>query len=396
MSTSNEADDAEEYEPTATGNQSPTTRIEVTPEELFTPQSLDSDDAQNSDTFGLRVSNVESIIGETFVNAEKPDGEPIATVVDEDSTTPTDYRFADPSDSEASFDREGNFQTDETSTVDGESANTYVEGDVDGEAVVYYNGMSGNRLGRTLDFNGRPFARTTDDGYFTGGLYQIHSEWRDPSNRGQLAGDGKAPRMVRTPRLRDDVRNARILIDVTRYQGGRAYELHVFNADAFESEFGSKDHPTSEIPRDDYGGLDCESELEMPYHDNATDVIADEELWVAPYDGEGWETVTDDSLPFDDGGSDFSVSTSVADDTDDTVDAEDQYTEITDLIVETMEDTEAAHGKEPSEVFNGGIEGVLQSNEDEFVDYPSDEQVEAIRRDVFSRVPWLTTDTLEA
>lgn len=395
MSTAPDAadtDEAEEYEARSIANQSPTTRICVYPTELFTPQSINRDDAQNSDSFGLVVEDVEVVIGDAFENTAREDG-PIAQVVDEGSTSATDYRIADANDKDASFDREGNFQTDEESRVGGELANTYTEGSIDGETTIYYNGRSGNRIARTLDFNGRPFAKTNDDGYFTGGLYQVHSEWRNYEQRTKLSNEGKAPRVVREPRLRDDVRGEPLLIDVSRLDEGRGYEMHVFWADEFVEEFGSDDASLDELERNQYGGFKTDAELDFPVNDNASQIISDEDIYVAPYDGEGWESITDESLPSGSSTTDFTVSTSVGGDT--TEDPQDQYTEITSMMVDTMEDTEAAHGMEPSAVFDGGIEGVLDANRDAFTQFPDDGQVDAIRRDVFAQVPWLDVETLE-
>lgn len=95
--------------------------------------------------------------------------------------------------------------------------------DVD-KLMVWYDNMSGERVGEVLDFNGRPSVRYKDDGYLVKGLLQKPIGWRGDADleahddvpttdRGKLKNEfGRQPRVARRPILRDGARGEEIFI----------------------------------------------------------------------------------------------------------------------------------------------------------------------------------------
>lgn len=269
------ADEEQEYEERPWVNITPTTRISGVVEELFIPQLGES-------SYGVVISDPEVVVGNLYRNNQKPDGEVTRSVTDEGSSSPTDYRVADP-------DYTGNnvvgptLVTDEESIVDGEQANQYDETDVfeEDSVVLWLSGMKGDKIVRALDFNGRPYARYTDGGP-TYGFFQAHSDWwADDADRGQLASEGKAPKPIRPPILRPDLADTTVLVDVTAgEQNANGYIPHfgnVFRRTEFESEFGSVDFPTDEMPENQYG-IDAESRVGLRQADEPEATI-EEQSW---------------------------------------------------------------------------------------------------------------------
>lgn len=407
-----EADtDEEEFEASAWASQTPTTRIAGTPVDLIYAGRLSDDIKQNDLSFGVVLKDPEVVAGTLFVNQAKPEGDTVENVVDEDSTVPTDYRVADPEDQDATFDREGSFKTDEKSTVDGESANTYEEADDfdEDEVLVWYNGLTGQRIGRTLDFNGQPFSRWTegDDPYLIKGLLQSTDEWRDrPQDRGKFASEGNAPRIARAPVLRDRVAYERnddgeiqsaevldepeereILIDMRRPDEGRGYRAYVFDADEFEDELGSLD---AELTDEVMASIsDIESnfgpEIDLMYSPRADTVLDEVGYRMHMYTGAEWPNEPENWTPSNRSEVDsFGIAggTSAAD----AVQAEEEQ-----FIDEVAADL-AGTGQTPEEAYDGGVEGLVGKYRDQFSDSPD---VERIRLGVFSAVAHLDTDDLE-
>lgn len=405
----------EEQETFAWAGQTPHTRIGGNVTGLIYPGQVSSNEEQNDSSFGLILEQPEVQIGTLFVNEQKPSGETMADTVDDDSpSVPTDYRIADVDDRDADFDRDGNLKTGEESTVDGDEANVYVEADdiEEDTIIVWYNGMSAERLGRTLDFNGRPFARWTDDDdpYLVKGLVQVADGWRDggSSTRSDLNQSGKGPRVVRFPILRNrveytedddgDIESATLLdepkplditVDLSRFQGGRGYEIHVFDTEALEDELGSLD---AELPRNDDGYVDdIDAELEMPYSPRADEVLEQAGYSMAMFTGDGWQDEPTNWSPQstsevdrfgigDDGGSGGESQSS------------DGLTAKQEQFVEEVVGLLKGSGQTPDEAFDGGIAGLIGKYSSDFDSVPD---TDTVRREVYDRVEYLSTDSLE-
>lgn len=399
--------DEEEREEFAWASQTPTTRVSGVPTGIIYAGDLSDSVAQNDTSFGLVLKNVDVEVGELFAN-EARDGGTVKDVVDEESTVPTDYRIADPDDKDASFDRDGKFQTEEEGTVDGELADTYVEADgVDeDEIIIWYNGLSGQRLGRVLDFNGQPYARWTDDGnYLIKGLYQCANGWREArgSDRGDLARAGKAPRVARAPILRwsveheyddegditsttlhDEPQSPRILVDVSRAQNGRGYRLNVFDAEQFEDEYGSLD---ADLPLNDDGYVDDDTQIDWNYDPAADDVLDEAGFRMHMYTGDGWPEEPENWEPSSTSevGS-FGINTSSDDGGEGGLTAEE-----TQFVREVTEDLKGT-GMTPEERYSGGLAGLVGKHQDGFSSAPD---VDAIEEAVFAEVAHLDVDDLE-
>lgn len=371
---------AEEQPQYAWAQQTPVTRIQGRPQAIIFADQLGAE--QPDDSYGVVLADAEVVVGTLFENQIR-DGELTVDAVEEGQPRPTDYRIADPDDRDVVFDRDGNLKSKEN------GPNIYVEGDAvaEDEIIVWYNGMAGQRIGRTLDFNGLPFADYTDSGYLKKGLYQAAEGWRGASSsqRGELVDKGLAPRVVRAPILREDVEDTEVLIDVTRYDGGRGYELHVFDAAEFEDEFGSLDHPTDDIERGQYG-LECESEIQFT---SVSPEEAEETLEEAGYamhmvHGDGWVEEPENADYQPPGADSFDVTVEQADEED----IEQQWDEFASMIADEIPD-----GATPDETYSRGIEGVIEKNSGLFHEVPSAEE---IRRRVYEKVAWLDVDEVEA
>lgn len=405
-----DADTDEERERLPWASATPHTRLAGTPRVLIYSGNLDESVAQNGTSFGVVLENPELVKGTTFANEAKPDDGTMADAVDEDSTTPTDYRFADKDDTGTDLVK-GALATGEKSTVDGDRANIYEEGGLDeDEIIVWYNGMAGERIGRILDFNGLPFADWTDEGdYLVKGLIQVPPEWRDASGseRGKLKENGKGPRVARAPILRtqvehetddegnivgatllDEPQDQRVLIDLSRFQGGRGYEVHVFDAEAFADEFGSLG---AEIPRTSDGYVDDDAvagiELDWLYDGQADDVLEEAGFRMRMHTGDGWQDEPDnwtpsstsevDSFGINDESSGFPTP---------------KQRQFIEEIVEGVQGTELT----PDEAFEeqGGVAGLIGKYADQFDTPPEPDQVrEAVYSD--DRLSHLSPEDLE-
>lgn len=372
----------EEYETRAWGNMTPHTRMKCNPEELIFGGDLSGSEAQNGTSFGLVAGEPSTVIGDLWVNQAKADDGTTADGIDDDDPRPTDYRIVDPDDNSTTI-ANGALVTDE-------AHGTYDEADgfTDDEVLFWFNGMSGERVGRVLDANGLPFASYTDDGsYLVKGLMQVASGWRDANSdkRREMKENGLAPRVARQPILRDDI-DGDILIDLSRYQGGRAYEIHIFDADAFEDEFGSLD---AEIPRNDSGYVDdVESEISFRYTDDADEILDDNDVQMQMFEGDGWEDRPDNyEAPNTQAGGELVIE---ADTTEVT---EEQVAEQYDTFVETVCDA-LPDGQTPEQAFDGGLEGLIDSKASWFYEVPDEEATEEIRADIYAATDWLDASDL--
>lgn len=403
-----DADEEQEFEASVWASQTPTTRIVGNPVELIYAGRLDDSVKQNNLSFGVVFEDPEVVVGDLFVNEAKPDGDTVENVVDEDSTVPTDYRVADPDDKDAQFDRDGNFKTDEESTVDGELANTYEEADGfdEDEVLVWYNGLTGQRIGRTLDFNGQPFARWTegDDPYLIKGLLQATDEWREqPQNRKQFAQDGNAPRIARAPILRTQVEYTRnddgeiqsatlldepkdrdVLIDMRRPDEGRGYRAYVFDADAFEDELGSLDASIDDVMDvlTDYE-QNFGPEIDLMYSPRADTILDEAGYSMHMYTGAGWPDEPENWTPSNASEVD---SFGIAGGDESAIEAEEEQ-----FVSEVAADL-AGTGNTPEDAYEGGLDGLVGKYRDQFSEAPD---VERIREQVYDRVAHLDTDDLE-
>lgn len=232
----------------------------------------------------------------------------------------TDYKVVDPDDDETelSFDRDGNEKgvdvgggTFDSSSVDG----------FDGNVMVWYGGMTGTIIGRTLDFNGLPWARFTglddESPYLVKGLFQPPIGWRgeadedfygsdnvESTDRSELArpvdngGLGRKPRVARPPVLRPDM-DGRFFISISRFNGGRMGEANLgFGVDDYDAFVESMEQRESSYDDIDYDGYD---ELDLRYAEDADEVLAAEfEGTIADiydwYGGEGWQNKPDNAF----------------------------------------------------------------------------------------------------
>lgn len=353
-SADNESADEEDREEYAWLQMSPTTRIAGTVRDIIYAGELGENVAQNEDSFGIILDGVEPVTGSLFVNESRDGG---LTESTDSHGRPTDYRVVDEDDEDSTIVK-GSF-------VSGENGpNTYdpTDGVTEDTILAWFNGMSGQRIGRTLDTNGVPFAKWTDSGYLVKGLYQAPEEWSgaNGSRRKELADNGKAPRVARAPVIREDVVDTEVLIDLSRYQGGRGYEVHVFDAEAFEGEFGgTRTTPIDDIGRTgQYNDLDTDAEITMRFNEDVDDVLAEEEIRTHMYTGEGWQSEPPNAQ--DPIVKSFDTSLDVDDDAD-----EDDLALLADQAAVALENNDLT----PEEGYRGGVEGLLDRN-----GFPTDEE----------------------
>lgn len=384
MAAADQQSDSEEqdYDEKPWLNMTPTTRLKGTVTEIFTPELGESN-------YGIIVEDPEVVVGDVYTNYHKPDNGLTRDEVDEYSTSPTDYRVAD--DSDPSVTTVGDtLVTDEESTVDGDVANEYERADsfADDEVCLWISGLAGDKIIRALDFNGRPYARYGDNGPIYG-LLQAHQSWfEDGADRSALASDGKAPRTVRPPMLRPDVDE--VLLDITADEGGtyRSYRGNVFRADEFADETGGLETPTDELPTGQYG-IEADSRLELRLADfeEAGSKVKEADWNFADLlqTGEGWADVPESATS-----QSFDTSMDLADDSE----SDDGHPteEFIDDVVDQMQATEVAHGRAPDEIWDGGLDSLIERNSESLPEKPD---VDAIRRGIYSNVNWLDAENLE-
>lgn len=344
---------------------------------------------QNDSSYGVVVSSPSLVTGDLYRNQIKPEDGTTADGVGEDQSRPTDYRIADTDDRAVTV-ANGCLISEEEN-----APNVYdpADGFEEDEVLIWFNGMSGERISRVLDFNGRPFVRFNDEGDLVPGLYQATEAWRnEPERRSELADKDLAPRTARYPVLREGTDD--VLIDLSRYRGGRGYEVHVFDAEEFEDEFGSLEHDIDEIDRDDYHGLETDSEFEMQWspvdeaHDRLATLIEEEDIDVDSVEdlfylerGDPW--IAEESTGTGSGLDTADVSVDAGDE--ETI--EEQHDQFADMIVDELPD-----GMTPDEAYDGGLEGLIGRNADSFHVTPDADDV---RERVYANVAWLDVEDLE-
>jgi hypothetical protein len=324
----------------------------------------------------------------------------------------TDYKVADPDDDEASVQYNSDGDQTGIDVGGGEFESTEVDGIEADAVVVWYGGMSGQRIGRSLDFNGMPFARFTDpddgdDPYLVKGLFQAPIGWRGDADveqfdsvpttdRGELAraesrgGLGRPPRVVRPAILRDDL-DGRVFIAMGRYNGGGMYETHVGRALDDYAEF-------MEGLRNNDDDLDYD-EVDLKYDQDADEVLADEfdnpkEVF-GFYEGEGWQTIPDNAdwgVGGDTSGGNFDMPSVSVDD-----DSIEHPTEQEQAFAEGIAEQLAGTGADPDDpIFevegdDADLAAVVEHNADTFQVEPD---VDAIRAIIYDNVGHLDSDDL--
>jgi hypothetical protein len=406
--------DDEERESLPWVNQTPHTRLSGVPTGLIYAGDIDDRTKQNSDSYGLILRDPQVEVGSLWANTEKPDEGTMDDADIDDVPRPTDYRVVDTDDETANTTDVGG-QTILTTGEKGPSSYESADAFDEDEIIVWYNGMSGQRLGRVLDFNGLPFADWTDDGsYLVKGLYQPPTGWADADGgkRREMAKSSRAPRVVRPPILRnrveyhenddgdvvdatllDEARDEAMLIDLSRYRGGDTYEMTVLDHDAFVDTFDTAD---ATIPRTDGGNLDdVDAEIEWAYSQAADEVLEQAGYSMRMFTGEdfpdepsGWQPsstseVDSFGIEADTGGGD-------GDDGDDTDD--EGFSATQQQFVEETADAVRGSGMAPDEMFDGGLSGLIDRYESELDSRPDEAEV---RETIYAEVAHLDVSSLD-
>jgi hypothetical protein len=406
------ADDAEQ--PTPWVNQTPDSRISGVPTEMVYADRLDDSTEQNDSSFGIVLEDPSVERGSLWVNDAKDADGTTAEGTDDDEPRPTDYRVTD-GDSPTASVSEVRGETVLTTGEDGPSSYGEAESIAEDEVIVWFNGLSGQRISRILDFNGRPFATwhaDDDEPYLMKGLYQSAEGWEDYDKRSALADDDKAPRVARAPILRqrvtveydddgnvadamlaDEADAQRVLVDISAKEVGRytQYRAHVFDADGFADAFGSTD---AALPRDDDENVvdDIDSEMDMPYTppSAADDIMEQAGYSMHMYTGDGWQDEPSNWQPSSTAGvGSFGVSADSGSGGDDETDG---FTAAQQQFIEEVVGELKGTGMKPEEAFDGGLEGLIGKFADDFDRVPDAEDV---RAEVYTRVAHLDTEDLE-
>lgn len=265
----------------------------------------DPSDTQNGNDYGVVLRGAEVLDGTIYVNRHTDDG---VLARNSDTATAqeqsTDYVVANPdaddrtsedtldgtvigvSDGARDFDSS---PTDETS-FDALMADSEADA-----IIVWFGGLSGQFIARDLDFNGRPSAKYTDDGYLVKGLYQYPQGWWDasPSAKGEMVKNGLAPRVARFPVLRDDLADDDVAGVIETSRDGRSHRVSVF-ADIDVDDAGDGD---SDGGGDDDVVMDSAGEypqVRMTYNeDTAASVLAERGITMSMAHGDEWATEPD-------------------------------------------------------------------------------------------------------
>lgn len=378
----------------------PNSRIRVTAEDISYAGDLGSDVAQNSNTFILDISELDVIRGTFFVNDSKPDDGTMGDVTGEDEGRSTDYRVVSEDSGVATFVK-GSMTTDEVGDNVYDEGDTAVINDVDETTALFLNGMTGNRVGRTLDFSGRNYARWTDTPYLVKGLFQCHPDWRGANGgeRGRMAGNGKAPRVARPPIARwqatddgiDEDASMDIVIDVSVMDPSNpesGYEVHVFAADQMNEEFGSLDTDIEEMDTDQYG-LDVDSVLGFTTHDNPEAVLEAAEYPYVMYESDEWGYSPDNwALEYDDGSDDSDEDYGIDELVEDSTPSfEERKDEFVSQAVAALPD-----GADPEAAFPNGVSGLVDAK---FPADADDDDVADIREGIYEQTQWLSAEDLD-
>lgn len=331
--------EAEEREDFVWTNQGPGTKLTGTFEGLIYAGRLSPSEAQNGSSFGVVFTDVEVDEGTLYVNDAKP--EEGFTVVDEDSgKRATDYRLMDPDDEKTTM-------LGDTGMISDRSGATYSPGEVaESTVIVWYNGLSGQRVGRTLDFHGIPFAEYKEDGYLNKGLFQVCADWRN-GNRAELSRNGLAPRVARVPLAREGLLGERISVEMERK--GRAHYVHITDAEG--------------------------EEVEMQYSDAADARLQEEGIEMLLHHGEGWQ---DRPANAEGPAPSFNIEVPTGDDN------EYGLTPVADAFATDVASALEGTGHTPETAFEaaGGIAGLMEQ-------HGVEADVEAVRAAIYDRVSHL-------
>ncbi len=340
----------EEREEFAWLNQTPTTALSGVPVGMIYAGSLSQHEEQNGTSFGIVLEDVEVTEGDLYRNADKPED---GFTKGDDEKRATDYRVVDVDDRDTTTVNAG----DQTFVTDRSGASFEPAESFDEDRVIaWYNGMSGQIIARTLDFNGRPYAEYKDDGYLMKGLFQFPAGWRN--DRSACLDAGRKPRVARVPILRPEADGERVTITIGRYNGGRMYEAHVYEGDT----------------------QDEEAEFDMRYAEDADDVLAEEGVSMSLYHGDGWQ---DRPANAEASADDFNIEVDAAggvEDTDGLTSAQEAFVEST---VNALEGTDLT----PAEAFNGGLNGLMET-------HGVAGDVEEIREAIYANASHLNEDDL--
>lgn len=273
----------EEREEYAWARQSPRVTLRGTFEDLIYNADGGIDAEQNGNSFGVLLSDATVEDGTVFENRDRDGG----LARDDSDRSSLDHRFVNTEDEKASTD-----EVDGTiiSVNDGTSELAAEPSEIAEEKVlVWYGSMSGQTIGRTLDFNGYPTASFTDDGYLVKGLYQFAEGWWESSNKGALVSDGFAPRVARFPVPRSDYEGEEIVIRTDWASNHGSYDERMHWVEVYDPQTW-EEH-----------GEDGET-LEMLYNEeDAESILSENEITMALYHGNGWEDEPEDATGFVEG-----------------------------------------------------------------------------------------------
>ena len=356
-------------------------------------------DEYTGTSVGVVVSNPTAAKGTIYRNSEV-DYDTYETAVGakmqsddlDQNVSSTDFKLADPEDdmtTEKSYD--GTVRAIEvgSGSFDAEVVDSF---DVD-TAIIWFNRVSGQVIGRALDFNGIPFARYTDDGYLVKGLLDVPLGWRsqdrnapvdDPGSqaaRRTLAKDdgfGRPPRWARPIVQRADTVGESVFFEVER--SGQSYITNAYFND-FEGDNVEEATP-----------------IEPRYEAEADDILAEvfedttPEGIYALYHGEGWqndlgdnsdaEAATSGAGSFDIAPEDDEAASTA--EQDGLTDAEEQFAE---RVVETI----AGSNRTPDEALKQGFEGTIGANAEMFEGTPN---TEGVREHIYENSEHLDAESM--
>lgn len=324
----------------------------------------------------------------------------------------TDYKVADPeNDRDAEVDTM-EFDGEERVTGVDVGSGTFKSEEVEefdsDRIMVWYGGISGQRAGRILDFNGLPFARYTDDGYLIKGLMQAPLGWRNTNGsmsdkeqfgvtktRDDLKKAETYPRVARPPVVRDDI-EGRVFFGVGRFKGGNGFEPTIGRAvEDYESVLETL--RSEDVPWEKEYDTDI---LDMRYDQEPEERLAaefeDASNIYSLYHGAGWQDEPDNAQSVLGGeGSDTDGSSFDVEMDDEVEHPTEQEVTFAKTIAEKITGAQNDAGEQatPDEAFEskGGLEGVVDNNEGNLDTEPD---VEAIREVVYENTDGLSTDDL--
>lgn len=444
-----ESEDNDEFTYYPQVTQHPTTIIEGEIVDIVTGADIDSNKEDTGSSFGVVFEDPEIVGGTLWQNRNIPDGfdttseyndtirmaqagddtdyvrgqevtdDAIETAQerledagvnyeDEDydalSVSGTDYKVADPTDKEAEVQ-----EVDSTTLGIDVGGGVFSSEEADGfdtdRIMVWYGGISGQRAGRILDFNGLPFTRHTEDGYLVKGLFQAPLGWRNTNGgmsdkeqygvtktRDELKEEGTYPRVARPPVLRDDI-DGRVFFGIGRFLGGNGFEPTIGRAaddyDAVMETLSNND----DVPWEKEYETDI---LDMKYDQSPEETLAaafeDASEIYSLYHGAGWQDEPDNAQAIlgDEGADTDGGSFDVEMDDDDAIDhPTDEETTFAKTVAEKLAGSDAT----PDDAFEskGGLEGLVEENADAF-EHETD--IEAIRADVYAHTDHLNEDDL--